>query len=76
MNSSKEFFKNLDANLSDQEKENIRKFYEKHKDQKAGDKTGGQLHFANTQKVTVKRKWESVIQKWAKRYVVTHRKEL
>lgn len=65
--SSKEFFKNLDANLSDQEKENIRKFYEKHKDQKAGDKTGGQLHFANTQKVTVKRKWESVIQKWAKR---------
>ena len=64
---TKEFFEALNANLSEEEKDNIRKFYDKHKDKKTGDKPGNQLHFAEKTSIKVKKKWESVIEKWAKK---------
>lgn len=57
-------FDKLNAELSDEERNTIKKFFEKHSDKGVGKGEGGILHFAAKEKVAVKKKWESVIQRW------------
>jgi predicted metal-dependent peptidase len=60
----KQLFDKLNHELSEEEKNTLKKFIDKHGNQKPGDQTGGSLHFAAKQKAEVKKKWETVIQKW------------
>jgi hypothetical protein len=65
----------LDKGLSEEEKETLKGMIDKHfekEEQKAGTGTGGQWHFVNTEKVKKKKKWETVIKKWARKYMVEH----
>ena len=65
---SDEIFDILNQELSDEEKKSLKNFCEKHsKNKEAGVASGNGLHFAVKDKVIVKKPWESVIQKWAKR---------
>jgi len=66
----KELFNKLNNELSPDEKESIRKFYDKHS-QKAGCQSGNILHFASNSKVTVKKRWESVVKKWSQNRIVS-----
>jgi predicted metal-dependent peptidase len=68
---SDEVFDNLNRELSDDEKKSLKNFCEKHSnDKEAGTSSGSGIHFATKDKVQVKKPWESVIQKWAKRRLV------
>lgn len=68
-----EIFDALNKELTDQEKNSLKKFIEKQdsKDKEAGANIGGRLHFADKVDVKVKKKWETVIEKWA-RFVLTN----
>lgn len=67
----------LNKAMSDEEKEGLRNEIEKHfqKDDKEreqhgrGTGTGGKWYFANPGVVKKKRKWETVIKKWAKQFI-------
>lgn len=66
----------LSEGLSDEEKEPLKPIVQKHfqkpkeaRNQQAGTGTGGQWVFANVNKVKKKKKWETVIKKWAKKYI-------
>jgi len=63
----------LDEGLSAEEKESLKAIIDKHfekEEQKAGTGTGGQWHFVQTEKVKKKKKWEEVIKKWARKYMI------
>lgn len=65
-------FDKLNKELSNEEKESIKKMYEKHSEsQKAGTKAGGTIHFANKISCQVKQKWETVIKKWTKKFMIS-----
>jgi len=71
-----EVIKRLDETLSDEEKAGIKDLVEKHtqtlpKGQGKGRGTQGlgAWHFVTKQPVKKKRKWETVIRKWAKKYM-------
>lgn len=76
----------LQEGLSDEEKNSLKKMVEKHfqkgatpkeaLNQKAGNGTGGQWVFANIAKVKKKKKWETVIKKWASKYMKETDKEV
>lgn len=67
----------LNEGLSEEEKESLKGMIDKHfqqepkskLNQKAGTGTGGQWVFANISKVKKKKKWETVIKKWSKKYL-------
>lgn len=63
----------LSQELTEDEKAPLKNIIDKHFDkkelQKAGTETGGQWVFANTGKVIKKKKWETVIKNWAKKYI-------
>lgn len=67
----------LNEGLSEEEKETLKQMVNKHfqkpkqspKNTKAGTGTGGQWVFVNTGKVKKKRKWETVIKKWSRKYL-------
>lgn len=70
----------LNESLTNQEKESLKSTIDKHfqkseKNAKAGTGTGGQWVFANSATV-IKRKWETVIKKWAKKYIVDKSKDV
>lgn len=68
---NKELFDKLNKELSDEEKATIKKFYEKHSDnQKAGTAKGDQIHFAQKNDLKLKKKWETVIVKWTKKFMI------
>jgi len=70
----------LNEGLSDEEKESLKATVNKHfqkvnpkdakKNSKAGVGTGGQWVFANVAKVKKKQKWETVIKKWSKKFLL------
>ena len=72
----------LNESLSEEEKESLKqtvnKHFEKEKPNKkdpqkntpAGTGTGGQWVFAGVTKVKKKKKWETVIKKWSKKYLI------
>jgi predicted metal-dependent peptidase len=67
----KQVFDVLNSELTDEEKKGLKKFYDTHKDKKsAGDTGGDEIHFANSEKLIVKKKWESVIENWAKKLLI------
>ncbi len=76
----------LQEGLSDEEKESLKKLVQKHfqqdknkkqsTNQQAGTGTGGQWVFANIAKVKKKKKWETVIKKWSKKYLKESDKEI
>jgi len=60
----------LNTELNNEEKESLKHIIRKHfqgekKSKSRGDSPGGQWTFANVQKVIYKKKWETVIKKWA-----------
>lgn len=63
----------LSQELTEDEKAPLKNIIDKHFDkkelQKAGTETGGQWVFANTGRVIKKKKWETVIKNWAKKYI-------
>ena len=70
-----EIIDHLDESLSPEEKESLKGMVDKHfekEEQKAGTGTGGQWHFVNIQKVVKKKKWETVIKRWARKYLIAH----
>lgn len=71
----KQIFENLNRELTNQEKESIKKFYQQHSSNEIGTKTGGQIEFANDLKVKPKQKWENVIKKWTKKYTIHDEKD-
>lgn len=75
----------LNDGLSDEERESLKKMVQKHfqqdkqqksTNQQAGTGTGGQWVFANTVKVKKKKKWETVIKRWARKYMKESDKEV
>jgi len=67
----------LNENLSEEDKNNLKDIIEQHFEQNdekedeghsAGDSAGGQWTFAEVGKVRRKKKWETVIKKWSKRF--------
>jgi len=68
-----EIFDSLNKELTDDEKNSLKKFIDKQDEscKKAGSALGGRLHFAENVQIKVKKKWESVIEKWA-RFVLTN----
>jgi predicted metal-dependent peptidase len=74
-----EIIDRLDKGLSDEEKESLKNIIDKHfekEEAKAGTGTGGQWHFAQTDKPKKKKKWETIIKKWSLKYRLDHHKEL
>lgn len=72
----KELFAKLNEELSQEEKESIKKFYDKHADKStAGSHSGNILHFASNNKALVKKKWESVVKKWSQNRIVSSDKD-
>ena len=72
----KELFAKLNEGLSQEEKESIKKFYDKHTDKTiAGSHSGNILHFASHSKISVKKKWESVVKKWSQSRIVSTGKD-
>ena len=72
----------LNEGLSDEEKEALKQTINKHfekpkpqKNQKAGVGTGGQWVFAGLTKVKKKKKWETVIKKWSRKYLIDKEKD-
>jgi predicted metal-dependent peptidase len=72
----------LQEGLSDEEKESLKQTIQKHftppkenPDKQAGVGTGGQWVFAAVTKVKKKKKWETIIKKWAAKYLVDNFKE-
>ncbi len=61
----------LSEGLSEEEKETLKSMVDKHfeEEQKAGTGTGGQWQFVSTDKIKKKKKWETVIKKWASKYL-------
>ena len=75
---TEEIIKKLDELLTAEEKATLKGVIEKHTESFDGDGEGGQLagktagnkwHFVNIDKVKVKRKWETVIRRWAMKYL-------
>ena len=76
----------LNEGLSEEEKESLKPIVNKHfekvnpkeakKNTKAGSGTGGQWVFANITKVKKKAKWETVIKKWSKKYLLPKDREV
>ena len=73
----------LNEGLSDEERESLKSTVNKHfekpkeqKNQKAGIGTGGQWVFANILKVKKKKKWETVIKKWSRKYLLDKEKDV
>jgi hypothetical protein len=75
----------LNEGLSDAEKASLKNMIDKHfqapppqeaKNQKAGTGTGGQWVFAAPGKVKRKKKWETVIKKWSKKYLIEKDKDV
>lgn len=72
----------LNEGLSEEEKESLKATINKHfeedksKSKKAGDGTGGQWVFTNVGKVKKKAKWETVIKKWSRKYLIHKDKEV
>lgn len=76
----------LNEGISEEEKEGIKNLVDKHfqqdgkpsskKNQKAGTGTGGIWTFAGKKKVKKKKKWETVIKKWSRKYLKDERKEV
>ena len=74
----------LNEGLSDDEKESLKRIVNKHfqndkKDklnQKAGVGTGGQWAFTSGPKVKKKKKWETIIKKWSKKYLIEKDKDV
>lgn len=72
----KELFAKLNEELSQEEKESIKKFYGKHSDKTtAGSQSGNILHFSPNSKITVKKKWESVVKKWSQSRIISTDKD-
>lgn len=70
----------LNESLNEEEKASLKDMIDKHhenesKDKKAGTGTGNWT-FANVGKVKKKKKWETVIKKWASKYLKTNEKEI
>lgn len=60
----------LDGELSDEEKQSIKDFIEKHKNPKRrGSSETGEWHFIKKKIVPKKKKWETVIKKWSLKYL-------
>lgn len=76
----------LNEGLSEEEKESLKSTVNKHfqkanpkeaqKNSKAGVGTGGQWVFTNVGKVKKKQKWETVIKKWSKKYLINKDKDV
>ena len=74
---------NLSKELTEDEKSPLKSMVDKHfqnppkdaKNQQAGTGTGGQWVFAKTNKVVKKKKWETVIKKWASKYLINNHKD-
>jgi predicted metal-dependent peptidase len=76
----------LNEGISDEEKEALKGIVNKHfqnegnpsksKNSPAGTGTGGIWTFAGKQKVKKKKKWETVIKKWSKKYLKSEYKEI
>jgi predicted metal-dependent peptidase len=66
-----EVFDILDKELTDEEKQGLKKFFDKHDDKnnQAGSVMGGKVHYAQGSKIQVKRKWETVIDRWARKII-------
>lgn len=59
----------LNDSMHPDEKSGLQEVIEKHFSKQAGTEAGGEWTFANPGEVKTKRKWETVIQNWAKRFV-------
>lgn len=74
----------LNEGLADEEKESLKKMIDKHfqqepinkSNQKAGNETGGKWVFANISKIKKKKKWETVIKNWSKKYLKEKDKDI
>lgn len=76
----------LNEGLSDEERETLKDMVNKHfqkgdvkkskPNTKAGTGTGGQWVFASTGKIKKKKKWETVIKRWSKKYLIPKDKEI
>lgn len=67
---NKELFEKMNRELTDEEKSSIKKFYEKHnKTPDAGKNPANYIHFASHNSIELKRKWETVIQKWSSKFL-------
>jgi hypothetical protein len=76
----------LNEGLSQEEKESLKSTVNKHfqqpppkdpkKNQKAGSGTGGQWVFTNVGRVKKKQKWETVIKKWSRKYLIDKDKDI
>lgn len=79
--SSEEFIDSIQGNIPDNVKESVKEMIESHYEEyqststQAG-KTGGNIwKIVDTKPVPKKRKWETVISKWASKYIVNSYKE-
>lgn len=76
-----EVIKELSECFSEEEKQSLKSTVNKHfqktetENQKAGTGTGGQWVFANVENVAPKKKWETVIKKWSRKYLTTTDKD-
>ena len=75
----------LNEGMSEEEKESLKATVNKHfqksepkskKNQPAGVGTGGQWVFSNVGKVKKKAKWETVIKKWSRKYLIDKDKDV
>lgn len=81
MSDAEDILKELGDRLSPEEKESLRKFIEKHKikesqSNRAGTNAGGMEFIVPKAPVVRKRKWESVIKKWALMQLVQKDKDI
>jgi hypothetical protein len=71
-----EFFKKLNEGLTQEEKESLKKFYDKHAPKsQAGTSAGTGLHIAAKEKQSVKRKWETAVTTWSQKMMRSVSKE-
>lgn len=76
----------LNEELSDEEKQSLKDMIEKHGNQNKSDekdkenseagKSSGSWTFASTNKVKKKKKWETVIKKWSKKFLIDKEKDV
>jgi len=73
-----EMIDKVNNELTDDEKENLKEFVEKFSEQPEkgiGESGGGVITFASNMKVKPKKKWETVIKKWSKKFTRTGSEE-